>query len=117
MKAKIRFRELCVDIPRHQVTVNGRRIDLTATEFKLITILARRRGLVQSRDQLFREVWENDSLTDTRTVDTHMCRLRKKMGPAAKYIETLRSFGYRFVENPGLDRPMARSTTESVTTL
>jgi DNA-binding response OmpR family regulator len=99
MKAEIRFRELCVNIPRHEVTVNGRRIDLTATEFKLITILADRRGLVQSREQLLREVWEHDSLTDTRTLDTHMCRLRDKIGSAAKYIETIRSFGYRFADD------------------
>ena len=95
---RIRLGELSVDIPRHEVTVNGHQIDLTAIELKLITLLAQRRGLVQSRDQLLRDVWEHESFTDTRTVDTHMCRLRDKLGPAAKYIETIRSFGYRFVE-------------------
>lgn len=95
---QIRLGELCVDIPRHEVTVNGHQIDLTATELKLITILAQRRGLVQSRDQLLRDVWEHERFSDTRTVDTHMCRLRDKMGSAAKYIQTIRSFGYRFAE-------------------
>ena len=57
-----------------------------------------RRGRVQSRDQLLRDVWEYNSLVDTRTVDTHMRRLREKLGPAAKYLDTVRGVGYRFVE-------------------
>ena len=92
------WKELAVDIPKHQVTVKGREIDLTATEFKLLTVLAQRRGRVQSRDQLLRDVWEYDSLIDTRTVDTHMRRLREKLGLAAKYLDTVRGVGYRFVE-------------------
>ncbi len=91
--------ELTIDIPRHLVTVNRRRVDLTATEFKLLTVLARRRGRVQSRDQLLQDVWEYDNVIDTRTVDTHMRRLREKMGPAARYLDTVRGVGYRFVEN------------------
>jgi two-component system phosphate regulon response regulator PhoB len=90
--------ELCVDLPRHQATVKGRPIDLTATEFKLLTVLAQRRGRVQSREQLLKDVWEYDTLIDTRTVDTHMRRLREKLGPAAKYLDTVRGVGYRFVE-------------------
>ncbi len=90
--------DLVVDIPRHQVSVKGKRIDLTATEFKLITTLAQRRGRVQSREQLLQDVWEYDSLIDTRTVDTHMRRLREKLGTAARYLDTVRGVGYRFVE-------------------
>ncbi len=90
--------ELCVDLPRHQATVKGRLIDLTATEFKLLTVLAQRRGRVQSREQLLKDVWDYDNLIDTRTVDTHMRRLREKLGPAAKYLDTVRGVGYRFVE-------------------
>ena len=97
-KDQLRFGDLCLDIPRHQVSVRGRRIDLTATEFKLITVLAQRRGRVQSRDQLLRDVWEYDSLIDTRTVDTHMRRVREKLGSAAKHLETIRGVGYRFIE-------------------
>jgi DNA-binding response OmpR family regulator len=93
---QLRAGELSVDIPRHQVTVKGNRIDLTATEFKLITLLIQRRGRVQSRDMLLRDVWEYDSVIDTRTVDTHMRRLREKLGPAAKHLETVRGIGYRF---------------------
>jgi DNA-binding response OmpR family regulator len=67
-------------------------------EFKLLTILAQRAGRVQSRDQLLHDVWEYDSLIDTRTVDTHMRRLREKLGPAAKHLDTVRGVGCRFVE-------------------
>ena len=73
---------------------------LTHTEFKLLVILAQRRGRVQSREQLLREVWDYNSMIDTRTVDTHMRRLRKKLGPAAKHLDTVRGVGYRFVETP-----------------
>ena len=90
--------ELVIDVPRHQVSWRGKAIELTATEFKLLHILAERSGRVQSRDQLLRDVWEYDTLIDTRTVDTHMRRLREKLGPAAKYLDTVRGVGYRFVE-------------------
>ncbi|MBI3415366.1 MAG: response regulator transcription factor [Verrucomicrobia bacterium] len=96
---QIRLGELHIDIPRHQVLVQGKEIDLTATEFKLLTVLAQRRGRVQSRDQLLQDVWEYDNMIDTRTVDTHMRRLREKLGRAAKYLDTVRGVGYRFVES------------------
>jgi two-component system phosphate regulon response regulator PhoB len=80
------------------VLVDRKRIDLTATEFKLLTTLAQRRGRVQSRDQLLQDVWEYDNVIDTRTVDTHMRRLREKLGAAARFLDTVRGVGYRFVE-------------------
>ncbi len=92
------FGELAIDIPRHHVSWKGKAIELTATEFKLLTTLAERRGRVQSRDQLLRDVWGYDSMIDTRTVDTHMRRLREKLGPAAKHLDTIRGVGYRFVD-------------------
>ena len=61
-------------------------------------MLAQRRGRVLSREQLLRDVWEYDTTIDSRTVDTHMRRLREKLGPAAKYLDTVRGVGYRFVE-------------------
>jgi two-component system phosphate regulon response regulator PhoB len=79
------------------VTVKGRRIELTVTEFKLLCVLAQRTGHVQSREQLLRDVWEYEAPIDTRTVDTHMRRLRDKLGVAAKYLETVRGVGYRFL--------------------
>jgi DNA-binding response OmpR family regulator len=95
---EITLKELSLDIPRHQAMVKGRTIDLTATEFRLLTVLAQRRGRVQSREQLLQDVWEYDNLIDTRTVDTHMRRLREKLGTAAKYLDTVRGVGYRFIE-------------------
>jgi two-component system phosphate regulon response regulator PhoB len=96
---KMQFGDLVIDIPRHLVSVAGSRVDLTATEFKLLIILAQRRGRVQSREALLRDVWEYDNLIDTRTVDTHMRRLREKLGDAARYLDTVRGVGYRFIEN------------------
>jgi two-component system phosphate regulon response regulator PhoB len=95
---KLNFGDLLLDVPRHIVSWRGKSVDLTATEFKLLTVLAQRRGRVQSREQLLRDVWEYNNLVDTRTVDTHMRRLREKLGPAAKYLDTVRGVGYRFVE-------------------
>jgi len=89
---------LAVDVPRHIVSFKGRRINLTAIEFKLLVILIQRVGRVQSREQLLRDVWEYDTLIDTRTVDTHMRRLRDKLGPASRYLDTVRGVGYRFLD-------------------
>jgi two-component system phosphate regulon response regulator PhoB len=96
---QFRFGDLSIDVPRHLVTVQGKRVDLTVTEFKLLSLLAQRRGRVQSREQLLQDVWEYDNIIDTRTVDTHMRRLREKLGRAARYLDTVRGVGYRFVED------------------
>jgi len=96
---RVVWKELTIDVPRHQVSVKGKNVDLTATEFKLLTVLAQLRGRVQSRDQLLHDGGEYDNLIDTRTVDTHMRRLREKLGLAAKYLDTVRGVGYRFVED------------------
>ena len=95
---KIRLGNLIIDQPRHRVTYLGKPLELTATEFKLVTILAQRRGRVQSREQLLRDVWGYENIIETRTVDTHMRRLRDKLGGAAKYLDTVRGVGYRFLE-------------------
>ena len=92
-----KFGELLIDTPQHLVKWRGRSVELTNTEFKLLSLLAKRCGRVQSREQLLRDVWEYNSLVDTRTVDTHMRRLREKLGPAAKHLDTVRGVGYRFV--------------------
>jgi two-component system phosphate regulon response regulator PhoB len=96
VKSTYTFGPLLVDVSRHLVSVRGRRIELTATEFKLLALLLQRTGHVQSRDQLLRDVWEYETHIDTRTVDTHIRRLREKLGPAAKYLDTVRGVGYRF---------------------
>jgi DNA-binding response OmpR family regulator len=95
---RISVGDLSIDIPRHLVTVQGRAVELTATEFRLLSVLAQRRGRVQSREQLLRDVWNYETAIDTRTVDTHMRRLREKLGPAARYLDTVRGVGYRFIE-------------------
>lgn len=89
---------LVIDPPRHSALYLGKALDLTTTEFKLVTVLASRKGRVQSREQLLKDVWGYNNPIDTRTVDTHMRRLRDKLGPAAKYLDTVRGVGYRFVE-------------------
>jgi len=94
----LEFGELIIDIDRHLVSWSREAIELTATEFKLLKVLAQRRGRIQSREQLLRDVWEYHTLVDTRTVDTHMRRLRQKLGPAAKHLDTVHGVGYRFIE-------------------
>jgi two-component system phosphate regulon response regulator PhoB len=90
--------DIVVDADRHDVRIAGKPIDLTAIEFKLLSTLMQRRGRVQSRDRLLNEVWGYESLIDTRTVDTHVRRLREKLGKRGTLIETIRGFGYRFRE-------------------
>lgn len=92
-----RFGDLEIDVPRHHVSVAGNNIALTATEFRLLELLARRRGRVQTRERLLQDVWGYENPIDSRTVDTHMRRLREKIGDAARYLETIRGVGYRFL--------------------
>jgi len=95
--AKEIFKEdiLTVDIPRHQVLVKNKEIFLTAMEFNLLVLLLNRKGRVQSREQLLSDVWGIESDIITRTVDTHIKRLRQKLGRAGKLIDTVRGLGYR----------------------
>lgn len=90
--------KLKVDIPRHKITIDKREVELTQMEFKLLTILMQRTGRVQSREQLLNDVWDIASDVTTRTIDTHIKRLRQKLGKMGKLIETVRGIGYRFSE-------------------
>ena len=96
--ATIKLGGIVVDRTRHAVTVKGKPVELTAIEFKLLATLMERRGRVQSRDVLLNDVWSYDAAIDTRTVDTHVRRLREKLGKASNCVETVRGFGYRMVE-------------------
>lgn len=87
---------LTVDVGGHRTRVEGKDLDLTALEFRLLVTLFERRGRVQNRDQLLTDVWGYQTGVTTRTVDTHVKRLREKLGPAGEYIETVRGVGYRF---------------------
>jgi DNA-binding response OmpR family regulator len=86
---------IVLDRSRFEVTVNNKPVHLTATEFKLLRVLLERRGVVQSRAALLNDVWGYEYAIDTRTVDTHIRRVREKLGAAGECIETVRSFGYR----------------------
>lgn|SRR3989338_5564651 len=88
-----------IDINKLLVTLSGKTLKLTAIEFNLIVELTKARGNVLSRNELLDRVWGTDVYVTDRTVDTHIRRLREKMGKAAKYIETVRGFGYRFLED------------------
>jgi two-component system phosphate regulon response regulator PhoB len=90
-----------VDRVRHEVRIEGKALEFTATEFKLLTVLMERCGRLQSREVLLNDVWGYESVIDTRTVDTHIRRLREKLGVAADLVETVRGFGYRMVA-PGV---------------
>jgi two-component system phosphate regulon response regulator PhoB len=96
----VKLGDITLDRAQHKVSVRGKTLDLTATEFKLLATLMERRGRVQSRDVLLNDVWSYDSLIDTRTVDTHVRRLREKLGKAGNHIETVRGFGYRMENIP-----------------
>jgi two-component system phosphate regulon response regulator PhoB len=97
------FERLRVDPEAHQVWVDGKEIILTALEFRLIHTLLSRRGRVQTRSQLLEDVWGVHADVTTRTVDTHVKRLREKLGEAGAYVETIRGVGYRF-RNKGDER-------------
>src|SRR3982751_882064 len=90
--------QIVLDIERHEVTVQGLWLDLTATEFKLLRLLMERRGRVQTREHLLINVWNYETEIETRTVDTHVRRLREKLGAEADWIETIRGVGYRLAE-------------------
>jgi len=94
------FGDLSIDVDSHEVHVNSELVVLTALEFKLLKQLVDRRGRVQSRDQLLSDVWGYSSEVTTRTVDTHIKRLREKLGPMGKYVQTIRGIGYKFSRTP-----------------
>jgi two-component system, OmpR family, phosphate regulon response regulator PhoB len=92
----LRVGPVTVDTGATIARVDGQPLDLTATEYRLLVTLLERRGRVQSRRQLLEAVWDTTADITTRTVDMHIQRLRRKLGPAADWLETVRGFGYRF---------------------
>jgi len=87
----------CLNKSNFEITVQGRRLELTTTEFKLLATLVERRSRTLSRETLLQDVWGYENAIDTRTVDTHVRRLREKLGGAAGRIVTVRGEGYRFL--------------------
>ena len=100
LEVQRQFGELLIDVDSHEVFVNDQSITLTALEFKLLRQLVDRRGRVQSRDQLLSDVWGYSADVTTRTVDTHIKRLREKLGSMGKYVQTIRGVGYKFTRTP-----------------
>ena len=90
--------DIVIDKQRHIVMSSGSEIELTSTEFKLLLFLAEKKGCVQSREQLLQKVWGYNNTADTRTVDTHVTRLRGKLGMPGDIIKTVRGFGYKIEE-------------------
>jgi len=95
-----RFGRLTVEKESHRALVDGKEVSLTALEFRLLTTLFDRRDRVQSRERLLADVWDIDADVTTRTVDTHVKRLRQKLATAGDYVETVRGVGYRFRARP-----------------
>lgn len=95
---RIEIAGVVIDEDLHQLTVDGKLVVLTATEFRLLKLLMERKGRVQSREHLLVNVWHYDTDIETRTVDTHVRRVREKLGPYAHLIETVRGVGYRAID-------------------
>lgn len=87
-----------IDHGKHEVTVNGKVIDLTLKEYEVLALLMSRPGIVFTRDQLLSKVWEEEYTTETRTVDVHIRTLRQKLQEEGAHIDTVRGVGYRYKE-------------------
>ena len=95
---QIRAGGILIDCSSHKVTASGQEIELTSTEYKLLLYLAEHNGRVMPRELLLQDVWGYNFVGDTRTVDTHVTRLRNKLGEAGEMIKTVRGFGYKIEE-------------------
>lgn len=92
------YGRLALDRLKHVLTIDGEPVQVTATEYRLLCTLLERPGVVLSREQIIGKVWPAESAIEVRTIDTHLRRLREKLGPAGEQIETVRGFGYRLAE-------------------
>ena len=97
-KNRIQIAGVVLDDSLHELTVDGEVVILTATEFRLLKLLMLRKNRVQTRENLLVNVWNYDTDIETRTVDTHVRRVREKLGPYANMIETIRGVGYKAVD-------------------
>jgi two-component system, OmpR family, phosphate regulon response regulator PhoB len=96
----VQFGRLTLDRAAHRVWVDGEEVDLTAIQFKLLMTLYDNKNVLKTRDMLLDEVWDIHAALMTRTVDTHVARLRQKLKGAKAYVESVRGAGYRFVRSP-----------------
>lgn len=95
-KAVIEYNGLKINQYGHYVSVDGQNIDLSPKEYELLLYFVKNKGIALSRDQILNAVWDYDYFGDARTVDTHIKKLRLKLGGKGEYIQTVRGFGYRF---------------------
>ncbi|HEX9059212.1 MAG TPA: response regulator transcription factor, partial [Clostridia bacterium] len=93
---KLSFNGLVIDETGHCVTIDALEVELSPKEFELLLFLAHNEGIALSRDQILNSVWDYDYFGDERTVDTHIKKLRLKMGSCGEYIQTIRGHGYKF---------------------
>ena len=98
-QAVLQVNGINLDVEHHSVSVLNKTVELTATEFRLLRLLMQECGKVQTRETLLRKVWNYENAMDTRTVDTHMRRLREKLGGEGSGLETIRGVGYRMSES------------------
>jgi two-component system OmpR family response regulator len=98
IEEKLQSSGIEIDIGRHTATLDGRQLVLTLMEFKLLTLLMKRKGKAQTREVLLNDVWDVDKSINTRTIDTHVTRLREKLGDTGRLIKTVRGLGYKFDE-------------------
>ncbi len=87
---------ICIDKAGHQVTIDGQPVDLSYKEFELLTYFVENQGLALSREKILNNVWNYDYFGDARTIDTHVKKLRSKMGEKGNYIKTIWGMGYKF---------------------
>lgn len=97
-KGQIQIGGVVIDQSSHKLTIDGQEVPLTATEFRLLKLLMERKNRVQTRENLLINVWNYDTDIETRTVDTHVRRVREKLGPYTDLIETIRGVGYKAVD-------------------
>lgn len=89
---------LVIDLPKYEVTVEGKKVGLTTTEFMILKILSERKGWVFTRDQILDHLWGNEKIVLDRTIDVHIKNLREKLGIAGKFIKNIRGVGYKLEE-------------------
>ena len=94
----LQFQELVMDLEKHRVSVQGEPVELTFKEFELLCYLMENEGIVLTREQILTKIWGYDFDGETRTVDVHIRTLRRKLGAAGAYIETIRGAGYKLEE-------------------
>jgi two-component system, OmpR family, alkaline phosphatase synthesis response regulator PhoP len=99
-EAPLRYGPITIDVERHQISLDGEEVRLTAKEFLLLQYLVQHKGRVLSRDLLLSDVWGYQYTGGTRTVDVHIRRLREKLPPLADAIETIKQFGYKLIDRP-----------------